>query len=79
MGEVVVLPSKREREVGLTYGQLGQFLLERGQPVSKRWLQARRAEGMPHFTDVAGRVRFYPSQAMPWLEAWAAQRGRKVG
>jgi hypothetical protein len=35
---------------------------------SVRWIEARMAEGLPHFY-LAGRVKFQPSEAVAWLEA----------
>lgn len=64
------LPVERVREHWLTYEQLRVFLSQRGYgDYSARWLRYRRAEGMPHVVDFAGRVRFLPSQVIPWLEA----------
>lgn len=63
-------PSFRlEREPLLTYDQLRDELLARGlgRP-SRRWLQYRRAEGMPHVVTLTGGVRFDPNEVVPWLE-----------
>lgn len=57
------------REVPLSYDQLRDFLHDRGlgRP-SRRWLQYRRAEGMPCRVTLTGRVVFVPSEVVGWLE-----------
>jgi hypothetical protein len=76
--EIVPLHARREREVPLTYEQLRVYLAQRGIDVSIRWLKYRSKDGMPSYLDVAGKRRFVPSQAMAWLERWAAQKGRDL-
>jgi hypothetical protein len=76
VSNVIHLPVKRQAEHALTYDQLALYLHQRGltsHPVSRRWLQLRRAEGMPHHVDRwSKRVMFVPSEAVEWLEGRAA-------
>jgi hypothetical protein len=71
-GKVVQLPRRVGHDPELTYTQLTAEL-----GVSKRYLQARRAEGMPSCgLDYAGRRRFRLSEVKGWLDARQERLGR---
>ena len=70
--QVIQLPRRADHDPELTYPQLARQL-----GVSKRFLQARVAEGMPGCGfDYAGRKRFRLSEVMPWLDARQRRLGR---
>jgi hypothetical protein len=73
-GDVVAFPRRRGHDPELTYEQLAWEL-----GVSKRFLQARHAEGMPSVgLDYAGRRRFLLSEATAWLDARQERLGRTM-
>lgn len=72
MGQVIRLPRRDDHDPEMTYVQLAAC---RG--VSKRFLQARYAEGMPSCgLDYAGRRRFRLSEVTDWLDARQRRLGR---
>jgi hypothetical protein len=73
-GQVVRFPRRVDHDPALTYEQLALELA-----VSKRFLQARYAEGMPSVgLDYAGRRRFLLSQVVAWLDARQQRVGRTM-
>jgi len=72
--KVVALRRRSDYDPELTYAQLASHL-----GVSKRFLQARAAEGMPHAgLDYAGRRRFLLSEVTAWLDARQQRLGRTM-
>jgi hypothetical protein len=70
--QVIQLPRRDGYDPELTYPQLAACL-----NVSKRFLQARVAEGMPSCGfDYAGRKLFRLSEVTAWLDARQARLGR---
>jgi hypothetical protein len=73
MGQVVELPRRDGHDPELTYAQLAAEF----DGVSKRFLQARHAEGMPSCGfDYKGRRKFRLSEATAWLDARQERLGR---
>jgi hypothetical protein len=73
-GQVVRFPRRADHDPQLTYAQLA---VELG--VSKRFLQARVAEGMPDAgLDYAGRRHFLLSKVTRWLDARQERLGRTM-
>jgi hypothetical protein len=72
--QVIRLPRRDDYDPDMTYPQLAAAL-----EVSKRFLQARYAEGMPSCgIDYAGRRRFRLSEARAFLEARQRRLGRST-
>lgn len=70
--EVIQFPTRSDHDPELTYPQLAAAL-----GVSKRFLQAQAAEGMPSCgLDYAGRRRFRLSEVTGWLDARQERLGR---
>lgn len=68
------LPRRDGHDPELTYPQLAAYL-----GVSKRYLQARAAEGMPGCGfDYAGRRLFRLSEVIAWLDARQERLGRST-
>jgi hypothetical protein len=75
VARVIAFPRRSEHDPELTYPQLAVAL-----GVSKRFLQARAAEGMPTAgLDYAGRRRFRLSEVRAFLDARQARLGRTMG
>jgi hypothetical protein len=71
-GQLLQLPRRPGHDPELTYAQLAAH-----HGVSKRYLQAPAAEGMPSCgLDYAGRRRFRLSEATAWLDARQERLGR---
>jgi hypothetical protein len=72
--QVIPLPRRADHDPELTYPQLAAQL-----GVSKRFLQARVAEGMPSCGfDYAGRKLFRLSEVTAWLDACQRRLGRST-
>lgn len=72
--QVFQLPRRPGHDPELTYPQLAALL-----GVSKRFLQARVAEGMPSCgLDYAGRRLFRLSEVTVWLDARQERLGRTI-
>jgi hypothetical protein len=75
VSKVLAFPRRSGYEPGLTYAQLAAEL-----GVSKRFLQARLAEGMPDAGfDYVGRRRFLLSEVTAWLDARQQRLHRTIG
>jgi hypothetical protein len=73
-GQVIAFPRRSQHDPELTYTQLAAEL-----KVSKRFLQARLAEGMPSAgLDFAGRRRFRLSEVRAFLDERQRRLGRTV-
>jgi hypothetical protein len=71
---VIAFPRRHGHDPELTYPLLAEAL-----GVSKRFLQARAAEGMPNRgLDYAGRRRFLLSEVTAWLDARQERLGRTM-
>jgi hypothetical protein len=74
-GQVIAFPRRSQHDPEMTYTQLAAEL-----NVSKRFLQARLAEGMPSAgLDYAGRRRFRLSEVRGFLDERQVRLGRRVG
>lgn len=63
MGQVIPFPKQPAREIPLSKRQL---MVELG--FSKRWVEMRMREGMPHEKMANGHTRFYLSAVLEWLD-----------
>jgi hypothetical protein len=73
-GSLIPFPRREGHDPALTYAQLAAEL-----GVSKRFLQARYAEGMPSAgLDYAGRRLFLLSEVVAWLDTRQKRLGRTM-
>jgi hypothetical protein len=76
--QVIPLPRRPGHDPELTYAQLA-VCLGGSRPLSKRFLQARHAEGMPSCGfDYRGRKLFRLSETTAWLDARQERLGRTM-